>query len=178
MLPVTRGFDLLLLSLIVIFVSGPVCLRCPMMYTLPELIGTIWKECLACYFVLYTVLGSRTESPKHHHNWFPSQSDIFVRPPPMLTVTRCIVRSLQRAIKHICAGLKLSRAVDTRTHTRFLTFLSHRSLFLTLSRCRGEDAVASVPVDCGRSASGGILFSVWLVIDRQYGYPQPWDEFL
>lgn len=116
-------------------------------------------------FIYSILLGSRTESPKHH-NWFPSQSDIFVCPPPMLTVTRCIVRSLQRAIKHICAGPKLTRAMVTRTHTRFLTFLSHRFLFLRLTRCRGENSGTSVPVDCGRSACGGILFC-FMACNRQ-----------
>lgn len=94
--------------------------------------------------VIYSILLWRsTESPKHH-NWLPSQSDMFMCPPPMITVTRCIVRSLQRAIKHICAGPELTRAMVTHTHSCFLTFLSHRFLFLSLRRCRGEDATTAV----------------------------------
>lgn len=73
-----------------------------------------------CYTYYWGAGLNLVRTPPKLHNWYPSQSNICMCPPPMLTVTRCIVSSLLRAIKHICAGPKLTRAMVTHIHT--LTF--------------------------------------------------------
>lgn len=84
-----------------------------------------------CYIYYWGAGLNLVHTTPKLHNWFPSLSNIFVCPPPMLTVTRCIVRSLLRAIKHICASPKLTRAMVTHIHTlAFSRFsLAHRFSF-------------------------------------------------
>ncbi len=121
----------MLLSLIVIYVSKT-CVFVLSNYAIHYLNSLKnMKICLACYFVLYTVYywGAGLNPPNTTTD-FPANPISSCAPRLWLTVTRCIVRSLQRAIKQHLRWTQTHQSYGY-THTHSLSHISLSQISLS-----------------------------------------------